>query len=88
MKSKPFSYNNTNLVEQWKIGPISDHVLEPGHGRGIFCLSIKGDSLVTGSADHGLREYKLNSLQYRRELFNKKYGHHEWVTSCAHLTDG
>ncbi len=23
-----------------------------------------------------------------RELFNKKYGHHEWVTSCAHCPDG
>ena len=38
---------------------MSDQFLEPGHGRGIFCMSIQGDSLVTGSADHGLREYNL-----------------------------
>jgi hypothetical protein len=23
-----------------------------------------------------------------RELFSKNYGHSEWVTTCAHLTDG
>ncbi len=23
-----------------------------------------------------------------RELFAKKYGHKEWVTTCAHLPDG
>jgi WD40 repeat protein len=28
------------------------------------------------------------TLKYRRELFAKKYGHSEWVTSVAHLRDG
>ncbi len=23
-----------------------------------------------------------------RQLFNKRYGHKEWVTTCAHLSDG
>lgn len=44
--------------------------------------------MVTGSADHGLREYDLNSMKYKRELFAKRYGHHEWVTSVCHLKDG
>jgi len=64
-------------------------------------MSILNDSLVTGSADHGLREYNLykilnfyeiiifrRTLKYRRELFPKKWGHSEWVTTCAHLSDG
>ncbi|KAL4459982.1 hypothetical protein ABPG74_003508 [Tetrahymena malaccensis] len=76
------------LMNQWAEGPVSDQVLEPGHGRGIFCLSIQGDSLVTGSADHGLREYNISNNSYKRELFAKKFGHTEWVTSVDHLQDG
>lgn len=79
---------SAQLINQWKEGPVSDQILEPGHGRGIFCMSIQGDSLVTGSADHGLREYNLATNGYKRELFAKKFGHTEWVTSVAHLTDG
>ncbi|EGR32849.1 WD40 repeat protein [Ichthyophthirius multifiliis] len=96
---------NQNLLQQWIDGPISDQPLEPGHGRGIFCLDIQGDWLVTGSADHGLREYnmfpqkkkknqifqyikKSSTNSYRRELYAKKYGHTEWVTSVKYLTDG
>jgi len=51
-------------------------------------MSVKGDSVVTGSADHGLREYNLKSLKYKRELYAKKFGHAEWVTSVDHCSDG
>jgi len=51
-------------------------------------MSVQGDSLVTGSADHGLREYSIKGMSHKRELYAKKYGHSEWVTSCAHLKDG
>eukprot|EP01017_Pseudomicrothorax_dubius_P016931 TRINITY_DN1914_c0_g3_i7.p1 TRINITY_DN1914_c0_g3~~TRINITY_DN1914_c0_g3_i7.p1 ORF type:complete len:196 (+),score=18.02 TRINITY_DN1914_c0_g3_i7:193-780(+) len=51
-------------------------------------MSLHGNTLVTGSADHGLRVYDVETASFKRELFNKKYGHHEWVTSCAHLKDG
>lgn len=50
---------NSYLQDQWKNGPLSDKPLIPGHGRGIFCMSLWNDSLVTGSADHGLRVYNM-----------------------------
>ncbi len=50
---------NDTLLQQWKSGPLSDKVLTPGHGRGIFCMSLFNDNLVTGSADHGLRVYSM-----------------------------
>ena len=34
------------------------------------------------------KKKKRETGEFRRELFNKKYGHHEWVTTCAHLKDG
>lgn len=59
-------------------------------------MSIRNNQLVTGSADHGLRCYNLyeynislrGSLKYEKELFSKRYGHHEWVTSVAQLPNG
>lgn len=26
--------------------------------------------------------------EFKRELFGKKYGHKEWITTCHHLQDG
>lgn len=43
---------------------------------------------MTGSADHGLRVFDLSSGKFKRELFTKRCGHKEWVTSCAYLPDG
>lgn len=51
-------------------------------------MSILGDYVVTGSEDHGLRVYDLNTAKLERQLFNKKYGHSEWVTTCEFLSDG
>lgn len=51
-------------------------------------MDISADSICTGSADHGLRIYDLNSGKFRRELFSKQYGHKEWVTTCAYTRDG
>ena len=44
--------------------------------------------MVTGSADHGLRCYNLGSNKYERELYSKRYGHAEWVTSVTHCPNG
>lgn len=44
--------------------------------------------MTTGSADHGLRTFDLKTGKFRRELFNKRYGHKEWVVTCAYLNDG
>ena len=64
-------------------------------------MTILDDTLVTASADHGLRIYNMYSIsckllinsirkngEFQRELFSKKYGHKEWVTTCKHLKDG
>lgn len=51
-------------------------------------MDIQNDHLVTGSADHGLRCYLLHSLKYEKELYSKRYGHAEWVTSVAHTPTG
>ncbi|CAD8102273.1 unnamed protein product [Paramecium primaurelia] len=76
------------LLSQWRKGPINSVPLEPGHGRGIFCMDIMKDHLVTGSADHGLRCYNLSSMKYEKELYAKRYGHTEWVSSVQHLQNG
>jgi WD40 repeat protein len=43
---------------------------------------------VTASSDHGLKVYDIQTGRMKRELFNKKYGHREWVTTVDHLEDG
>jgi len=43
---------------------------------------------VTASADHGLRIYNLRTGKQVRQLFNKRFGHTDWVTTCAYCTDG
>ena len=56
-------------------------------------MDVKGNEVVTGSADHGLRIYNLysecnclsNSGKQVRQLYAKQYGHSDWVTSVAFL---
>lgn len=43
---------------------------------------------MTGSADHGLHVYNLKTGKRTRVLFNKRFGHTDWVTSCGILLDG
>ena len=66
-------------------GPKCDIPLTPEHGGPILCMDNNNDIVVTGSSDHGLRVYNLSDGKQTKELFNKKYGHHEWVTSCQIL---
>eukprot|EP00920_Eleutheroschizon_duboscqi_P018537 GHVT01044083.1.p1 GENE.GHVT01044083.1~~GHVT01044083.1.p1 ORF type:complete len:530 (-),score=9.60 GHVT01044083.1:37-1626(-) len=47
-----------------------------------------GASCVTGSADHALRLWNLQTLQVEGELFGKKSGHYEWVTACCFTHNG
>lgn len=72
----------------WTRGEFKDILLEPPHDRGVFCADIQGDQVVTGSADHGLRVYDIKTGKFRRELFTKRCGHKEWVTTCTYLADG
>ena len=62
-------------------GPKCDLPLTPEHGGPILCMDNNSDIVVTGSSDHGLRVYNLSDGKQTKELFNKKYGHHEWVTT-------
>ena len=82
------NYTSTALNKFWLEGPRDDIQLEPQHDRTILCLDILADKVVTGSADHGLRVYSLKSGKCLRNLFTKKFGHHDWVTSCKFLQDG
>jgi WD40 repeat protein len=42
---------------------------------------------VTASADHSLRVWDLSKGSHVRHLFNKNFGHKEWVTCCCFLQD-
>jgi WD40 repeat protein len=76
------------IQSNWKSGKFQDHPLTPPHDRGVFCAAVNDTFITTGSADHGLRVFNANTGKYCRELFNKRYGHKEWVTSCAYLPNG
>lgn len=48
----------------------------------------QGTEAVVGSADHGLKVFALDTCKQRRNLYTKKFGHTEWVTTCCYLPDG
>ena len=68
-------------------GPISDIVLSPEHGGPILCLDANPEIVVTGSTDHGLRVYSTQTGKQIKELFNKNFGHTEYVTCVKILSD-
>lgn len=78
----------STIKRNWFEGKISDIPLKPPHDRGVFCVDINSTNIVTGSADHGLRVWDLKTGKYCRELYGKRYGHHEWVTTVAYLNNG
>ena len=47
------------LQSQWRKGPIDSIICTPAHGQPVFSLAVGKNNFVTGSADHGLREYNL-----------------------------
>ena len=79
------------LDPQWYQGPTSDLPLTAQHDRTILALAFNpanAEQVVTASADHGLRIYNLRTGKQVRQLYNKRYGHTDWVTTCAYCTDG
>jgi len=64
--------------------------MEPKHSLQILTLDMdaRGESIVCGSADHGLHVYNMKSGKRTRVLYNKRFGHTDWVTTCAILNDG
>jgi WD40 repeat protein len=69
-------------------GPSSDISLTPEHGGPILCMDSNNEIVVTGSTDHGLRVYSLMTGKQQKQLYNKSYGHTEWVTCVKILPDG
>ena len=47
------------LQAQWRKGPIDSITCSPVHDQPVFSLAVGKNNFVTGSADHGLREYNL-----------------------------
>ena len=83
-----FSISSKNYkqmdIYSFSKGPSSDLPLTPEHGGPILYMDIRNDIIVTCSTDHGARVYNLNSGKQIKELYNKKFGHVEWV-SCAKI---
>ena len=79
-----------SLDRNWYEGPVSDLAFEPRHDRTVLSMDIapKGDFAVTGSGDHGLRIFNIRTGKKLRELYSKRFGHTDWVTTCAYLQDG
>lgn len=77
------------VESQWRQGPFRDKVID-AHTRSILCMATHRNRLVTGSADHGLKEFDLSvdSGKEVRQLFSKNFGHSEWVTCVAYAADG
>ncbi|KAL9656999.1 hypothetical protein ABK040_007087 [Willaertia magna] len=70
--------------KHWKQGPTCDAVV-PAHQRPINVLCKKDeDTIITGSQDHSCKVIKVSEAIVERELYNKKYGHKEWITSIAY----
>ena len=76
------------IQANWHSGQFQDQHLNPPHDRGVFCAAVNDTFIATGSADNGIRIFNANTGKYCRELFNKRYGHKEWVTTCAYLPNG
>lgn len=89
------NYGNMDKLSKFKNinckffnGPSSDIPLAPHHGGPIFSMDIKLGMCVTASSDHGARVYNMNNGKQIRELYNKSFGHTEWVTTVKILNDG
>ena len=65
-----------SLEESWRCN-VSD--------RPLFCMTLKGDEVVAGGADHGLHVVSMKSKKRLRQLYGKTCGHTEWVTSATHV---
>ena len=76
------------LRRAWQDGNFCDIPLEPPHDRGIFSVDINETHIATGSADHGIRIWDAKNGKYLRELYNKRYGHKEWVTTLQYAPSG
>eukprot|EP00742_Colponemidia_sp_Colp-10_P019425 GILJ01022529.1.p1 GENE.GILJ01022529.1~~GILJ01022529.1.p1 ORF type:complete len:450 (+),score=46.18 GILJ01022529.1:115-1350(+) len=73
----------------WQRGPKNEEGRAfDASDRNLLCMDVRGNMAVVGSADHGLKVFDIMTMRERRNLYGKKCGHTEWVTSVAFLPDG
>ena len=73
----------------WRRGPKTEEGrIFDASDRNLLCMDVRGESAVVGSADHGLKVFDIKTMRERRNLYGKKCGHTEWVTSVVYLPDG
>lgn len=77
------------LPDSWGVGP------RDGAGTmldccdtNLLCMAVNGNLAVAGGADHGLTVWDTNTGRKQRTLFAKRFGHTEWVTTCAWTPSG
>ena len=87
---KPLSTIAVNPnVASWERGPkAAEGRMYDASDRNILCMDVRGPLAVVGCADHGLKVVDITNCREKRNLFNKKFGHTEWVTSCAFTDSG
>jgi WD40 repeat protein len=88
--SKPLSCIVANPNQaQWERGPkAAEGRPYDASDRNILCMDVRGSLAVVGCADHGLKVVDITNCREKRNLYNKKFGHTEWVTSCAFTDSG
>lgn len=78
------------VAPQWYKGPRDPEGILIDHSdRPTVCMSVRGREAVIGSTDHALYTFDIDTGRQKRTLYNKRYGHKEWVTCCDYLkSDG
>ena len=81
--------SRSEMSPGWKRGPADPSGrLFDASDRNILCMTMFGNTCVVGSADHGLKEFNVETCRMTRNLYTKRFGHSEWVTCVTHLPDG
>ncbi|KAL3684256.1 hypothetical protein R1sor_002278 [Riccia sorocarpa] len=86
---KSMAISNTPDLYQWRAGPSdSAGVMVDLSDRPLMCMSVRGNEAAIGCADHSVYTVDVVRGKRLRNLYNKRYGHTEWVTCVEHLQDG
>ncbi len=93
---------DNSLSNVWRLGPLQnpEGTLYPACTQPITSMSVSHNQIVVGSCDHACYAFDLpnnnkttrglrrsHSSVSKRTLYTKRYGHTEWVTCVAHLSN-
>lgn len=59
--------------------------------RNLLCMATRGNEVVVGGADHALRVFRVSQTsnpRLSRQLYSKRCGHSDWVTTVDFMDDG